>query len=253
MKHTPTKITLFMTLLLPSFLYATGNQQYLDALSTEASQTDILNSKQAPKTESEPEPDALPSDDFDGDKVSIAITSQLSGVLQRIKSGEIKDEDITKALEKMVASALLDGVDMDQLRSVVDEALTEIHHEEGLKGTEKAIMNDFSGSIDKLLAPSDNKHIDSSRSTYLNSINVVVSNTMEDKTKDTEPVAAKKPQTNPTGDFEEITVLAGESLYTIALRVYGSGDRYLALYNANKDRITDPNLINVGQILRIPK
>jgi nucleoid-associated protein YgaU len=49
-----------------------------------------------------------------------------------------------------------------------------------------------------------------------------------------------------------VTVLDGENLYKIAQRVYGSGDKYLQLYEANKDILKDPNLIRAGQVLKVP-
>jgi len=47
-------------------------------------------------------------------------------------------------------------------------------------------------------------------------------------------------------------VQEGDSLWLIAERLYGDGHRYLILFEANKDEITDENLLVVGQLLRIP-
>lgn len=48
------------------------------------------------------------------------------------------------------------------------------------------------------------------------------------------------------------TVQKGDCLWNIAKRVYGDGSRYVAIYEANKDKIKNPNLIYVGQVLTIP-
>lgn len=49
------------------------------------------------------------------------------------------------------------------------------------------------------------------------------------------------------------TVVAGNTLWSIAVRYYGSGAQYNKIYNANKALIgSDPNIIKVGQKLVIP-
>lgn len=48
------------------------------------------------------------------------------------------------------------------------------------------------------------------------------------------------------------TVVAGDSLSSLAQRYLGSADRWKEIYEANRDVISDPNSIYVGQQLRIP-
>ena len=60
----------------------------------------------------------------------------------------------------------------------------------------------------------------------------------------------------PAGDMPtdgKITVTSGANLWRIARRIYGSGFEYMAIYQANKDMIRDPNLIYPGQVIEIPK
>jgi nucleoid-associated protein YgaU len=47
-------------------------------------------------------------------------------------------------------------------------------------------------------------------------------------------------------------VQAGETLWKIAEKYYGDGSLYPNIFEANKDVLKDPNLIKVGQKLRIP-
>ena len=47
-------------------------------------------------------------------------------------------------------------------------------------------------------------------------------------------------------------VKSGDCLWTIAKKYYGNGAQYTKIYNANKDKISNPNLIYVGQVLTIP-
>ena len=48
------------------------------------------------------------------------------------------------------------------------------------------------------------------------------------------------------------TVAAGDSLSKIAKQFYGNANDYMKIFNANKDKLTDPNNIKVGQQLVIP-
>ena len=48
------------------------------------------------------------------------------------------------------------------------------------------------------------------------------------------------------------TVKSGDCLWNIAKSVYGDGSKYTKIYEANKDKITNPNLIYPNQVLTIP-
>lgn len=47
-------------------------------------------------------------------------------------------------------------------------------------------------------------------------------------------------------------VVSGDTLWAIAKRYYGNGSQYPKIFNANKDKINNPNLIFPGQVLTIP-
>jgi nucleoid-associated protein YgaU len=49
------------------------------------------------------------------------------------------------------------------------------------------------------------------------------------------------------------TVVAGDSLSKIAKKVYADAGKYPAIFEANRDQLSDPDKIQVGQKLRIPK
>ncbi|MDA1098804.1 MAG: LysM peptidoglycan-binding domain-containing protein [Proteobacteria bacterium] len=49
-----------------------------------------------------------------------------------------------------------------------------------------------------------------------------------------------------------VIVQPGNSLWRIARRVYGSGDRYTVIYQANDGQIRDPNMIFPGQVFKLP-
>ena len=48
------------------------------------------------------------------------------------------------------------------------------------------------------------------------------------------------------------TVAAGDSLSKIAQREYGDAGKWRAIYDANRDKISNPDLIHPGQVLTIP-
>jgi nucleoid-associated protein YgaU len=48
------------------------------------------------------------------------------------------------------------------------------------------------------------------------------------------------------------TVVAGDSLSKIAKRLYGDAQQWRKIYEANKDQISNPDLIHPGQTFRIP-
>lgn len=59
----------------------------------------------------------------------------------------------------------------------------------------------------------------------------------------------KPPEVN-TG--KTYTVKSGDCLWKIAKQFYGNGAQYTKIYNANTDKIKNPNLIYPGQVLTIP-
>jgi LysM repeat protein len=63
----------------------------------------------------------------------------------------------------------------------------------------------------------------------------------------TEPTAAE-------GDLLEVyEVVSGDTLGAIAKRYYGDAGKYPTIFEANRDILDDPNLIKVGQKLKIPR
>jgi len=52
--------------------------------------------------------------------------------------------------------------------------------------------------------------------------------------------------------YREHVVRKGETLSAIARNVYGNAARFPLIVRANPNQITDPDLIRVGQVLRIP-
>ncbi len=48
------------------------------------------------------------------------------------------------------------------------------------------------------------------------------------------------------------TLVKGDTLYALARRYYSDASRWRAILEANRDQISDPNQLYVGQVLTIP-
>lgn len=60
--------------------------------------------------------------------------------------------------------------------------------------------------------------------------------------------AAVQPETT----VKTYTVVAGDTLSGIAKKFYGRANRWRVIFEANTDQISNPDLIRVGQVLKIP-
>lgn len=70
------------------------------------------------------------------------------------------------------------------------------------------------------------------------------------------PVVTRTVTTNNTAaskpSGQNYTVKSGDCLWNIAKKYYGNGSKYTTIYNANRDKIKNPNLIYPGQVLWMP-
>ena len=64
----------------------------------------------------------------------------------------------------------------------------------------------------------------------------------------TQPQSPTQKQTQAT-----YTVKSGDTLSKIAREFLGDANAYMEIFNANRDQLTDPNLIKPGQVLKIPQ
>jgi len=77
-----------------------------------------------------------------------------------------------------------------------------------------------------------------------------------------------KPGDRPAADFSDVksgssssapadlpktyTVQSGDNLSKIAKEVYGDAEKWHAIFDANRDKIKNPDLIRPGEILTLP-
>lgn len=82
--------------------------------------------------------------------------------------------------------------------------------------------------------------------------------TMKITIKQYKPIAVEVPARpattapKPETTSRTYTVKRGDCLWNIAKKYYGKGNQYTKIYNANRDKIKNPNLIYPGQVLTIP-
>jgi nucleoid-associated protein YgaU len=205
----------------------------LDALHSEAENTSMEEDKTLENTVSEPS--IIPKDIIDYDELEKKIAKQIKSLLKEpVKNDDKKksDKKFTDKLENIVSSALLQGNKMDDIRSAVSAAMTDIK-----KTSVKA------GDVSTAAVESAGK---------------ALKNIVAEKKVNTAKTTSEATQTssaipeNAIVIANTVTVLEGESLYKIAQRVYGSGGKYLELYEANRDVLSNPDMIRVGQVLKVP-
>ena len=56
----------------------------------------------------------------------------------------------------------------------------------------------------------------------------------------------------PAATLQTYTVVGGDSLSKIAKKFYGSANKWRTIFEANRDRISNPDMIQIGQVLKIP-
>jgi len=62
----------------------------------------------------------------------------------------------------------------------------------------------------------------------------------------------RAPEPKPEEKAEVYEIVSGDTLGGIAKRYYGNASKYMKIFEANKDIISDPNKIYPGQKIRIP-
>ena len=66
-----------------------------------------------------------------------------------------------------------------------------------------------------------------------------------------EPAPGHQPE-DPAAEPQRYEVVDGDSLWKIADKVYGSGARWMEIYQANRDVMAEPDSLTLGLVLRIP-
>jgi hypothetical protein len=89
----------------------------------------------------------------------------------------------------------------------------------------------------------------------------LVDSTYSDLTVDIRVEQSAQPQTQTAGaaagggqqQTQTYVVQAGDTLSAISKRFYGDANQYMRIFEANRDKLKDPNRIQIGQELKIPQ
>ncbi len=230
----PTKSSIDQHVLLFAFLTlaltlnparAEKDTDYLNALGDEAKITKMKEEK--PLLEKVPEPAVMPNKSTDIDKLTYKVTKDLQKAIGISDQSDGKNATVEKELEKIVSTALKQGNSMDDIRSAVNEAMTDLKTQPG-QAIEPKTLESVSKALTQIVGESKKPS-----SEQANRSNITT--------------------TKPASRERTITVSEGESLSKIALRVYGSDKHYTLLYEANRDTLINPDVIQIGQVLKIPE
>lgn len=284
MKRFPKILILSSLLVLSSaFVQAEPANSYVDALSSEANETKMKASGAVP-TDDDSEPAVTPDGSIDTDALANKVSDQLEKILSGAEDGDIKQEDLVN----VVSEAVKEGHDIDAIQNAVSTAMTDLQKKEGVnikpevfKFAKKAVndivgaskdvaqgdpndpyiqslnaevddtsLNDHEGKGDK----PEEKTTESSKEKTTQQESATSTTAETENAEDTEktPKTATAKNIEATTTVRTIIVLKGESLSKIAAKIYGSGHKYPILFEANKDTLSNPNSISVGQILKVP-
>jgi len=67
------------------------------------------------------------------------------------------------------------------------------------------------------------------------------------------PSSAASTASSAAAAMKTYTVQAGDTLGSIAKRLLGNANDYMEIFNANRDQLTNPDMIKPGQVLKIPQ
>lgn len=162
------------------------------------------------------------------DEMRSLTSNVLAGITGKAPEPPEKVEDQTDALRGLVQQALSEGQSDAYLEALISEAA-----DNGQIDVPDA-MRTTTGDVDTrtLLA------------------SLVAKSEGAESAADVETL-----ETEAQGELEErfYVVTAGDSLAAISLTYYGTTQDYIRIFDANRDRLSRPDLIRVGQTLRIPR
>ncbi|SFN87294.1 Nucleoid-associated protein YgaU, contains BON and LysM domains [Roseovarius lutimaris] len=71
--------------------------------------------------------------------------------------------------------------------------------------------------------------------------------------REDQAILATQDNADQTARVRAVTVQPGSTLWAISRETYGDGIQYVRVYEANRDRIRDPDLIYPGQVFTLPQ
>jgi len=149
------------------------------------------------------------------------------------------EDEVNEALEKIRGM----GLGIDELSAVIQDKVVTLKGKASSIDIKKKIMEIFNQLVE-----TDN------------TFNLIELPPVPEKEEaPAESAEEEKPEAEAVVEGREGTteriyeVVSGDTLGGIAKKFYGNAGKYMKIFEANRDILKDPNLIKVGQKLRIPE
>lgn len=126
----------------------------------------------------------------------------------------------------------------------VDQVVHTFDNSNGYTQTMKVSRNGFGSTIKSGSASKNVTSVPKNQGGLMNGT--------EDTSRPSSSKATAPKKVTPKVESRTYTIKSGDTLWAIAQKYYGNGSQYTKIYNANKDKIKDPNLIYPGQVIKIP-
>ena len=159
-------------------------------------------------------------------------------------------DKLRKAINALVKHADADGKTSDYIAKLVDEAVesSKVYVPIALRGSDGKLDTSLliQSVVVRSLAPAANDE----DADYLAALDDEA-----DSTVTTAAVQVPEKLAQPAAKRERpefVIVKAGQTLGGIAWKYYGDSLQYVKIYRANRDKIRNPNVVRVGQRLKLP-
>lgn len=221
--------------------------EYEKLLMDEADSTEMKGSSRA--ADNEVEPPVAPTTTTDPEVLAQEVSSSLEKLLE---SGKSADE-LEQAMSGVVSDALGKGVDLNALRSLVDNAM------EGVKQEKPELVSvEEAGATLQNIIEANRRLIEGDPGDdYIKLLNSELSEKTPELSAATERDVSGMPSAENTLAAPDAkgthTVRPGETLSYIAKKYYGNAGAFTKIYQANRETLSTPNLVLVGQRLVIPE
>jgi nucleoid-associated protein YgaU len=137
--------------------------------------------------------------------------------------------------------------DLEQLKSKYQSALTAIQQQ----GVRLAHMHVQDGKL-FLQGEAPSEQAKNEVWNKVKAVDPSYSDLTLDLTVNPALASAQKTGAAASGGMQTYTVKSGDTLSKIAQQVYGDSGQYMRIFEANRDKLKDPDKIQVGQQLTIP-
>lgn len=228
--------------------------EYEKLLMEEAGATEMKGAARA--EEGDAEPPVAPTTDTDPETLAQDVSNSLEKLLESDKSVA----ELEAAMSGVVSDAIGKGVDINELRTLVDDAMVDVKKEKPeLVSVEEAgatLQNIIEANRRLIEGDPEDDYIRQLNSELVDKVSAASADDAEqiEQAGQADKVVAQPVAQAATESGErKHTVRPGESLSYIARKYYGSASAFTKIYQANREVLATPDLVLIGQSLVIPQ